>query len=253
MRHLVLLHGWGATGAVWQRQGRAFQETCNVHAPTLPRWETAWVVDFLGQLPLARTVAAGWSLGGMLLLEALAEVSMQPAGVLLVGVPAVFCRREDHPWGQPPTGVRAMRLALQKNARKLLEDFAVSCLSPAETACRGEVAALFRPEADEEYLAAGLDYLLKADVRPRLPQLAIEPVIVQGREDRIVPPAQARYLHERLPGSRLMLLPGAGHLPFFTQAARFNEILKEVMGELVGEDRGNAVPPPSTTHRANPL
>jgi pimeloyl-ACP methyl ester carboxylesterase len=52
---------------------------------------------------------------------------------------------------------------------------------------------------------------------------------VQGEADRIVPPEQARFLSEHLPGSRLVMLPGAGHVPFITQAARFNEIVKEIV------------------------
>jgi pimeloyl-ACP methyl ester carboxylesterase len=146
-----------------------------------------------------------------------------------------------------------MRRALPKDAGKVLTDFAAACLAPAEAAFQAEAAGWFQPEPDEAHLAAGLDYLLRADVRSRLPQLAIKPVIVQGREDRIVPPEQAWFLHERLPGSRLILLPTAGHLLFVTQAVRFDEIVREVLKELAGEDRGHAVPASSPTPPSNPL
>ncbi len=249
MTHLVLVHGWGASGSVWRRQVEAFEGACSVHAPTLPRWEAAWVAEFLENIPLAHAVLIGWSLGGMLLLEALAESRAKPAGLILVGVPAVFCQREDYPFGQPPAVVRAMRRALKHDARRVLEDFARGCLAPAEMAFRDEVTGMFRSDVTEAYLAAGLDYLLTADLRSRIPQLSAKPVIVQGESDGIVPPEQARFLNEHLPGSRLISLPGAGHLPFITQPARFNEILSEVMGE----GRRNAVPPPSPTPPPNPL
>lgn len=236
--HLVLLHGWGAGGAVWRRQAKAFEGAGTVQAPTVGRWDAAWVADFLAPLPLSRAVLIGWSLGGMLLLEALAEAQARPGGLILVGVPAVFCQRADHPWGQRPAAVRAMRRALSKDAPTVLRDFANGCLAPGEEMFRDEQTHLFRPDMDAVGLASGLDYLLAADLRPRLPRLAVRPVIVQGGADRIVPPEQARFLSERLPGSRLIMLPGAGHAPFITQAARFNEIVKE----MAGEDRGNAVP-----------
>ena len=70
-------------------------------------------------------------------------------------------------------------------------------------------------------LAAGLDYLLNRDLRPLLPRLPAGAVIIQGQEDRIVAPAQGEFLQEQLPGARLNLLPGAGHLPFLTQARGF--------------------------------
>jgi len=220
-----------------------------VHAPTLPVWQATWLADFLEKLPLARTVAVGWSLGGMLLLEALAERRLRPASLVLVGVAAVFCRRGDHPWGQPPAAVRAMRRALWQEAGRVLVDFAAGCLAPGEESFREEVTALFPNHADAGHLAAGLDYLLAADLRPQLSRLSGPTLLVQGGADRIVLPEQTQFLHEHLPGSRLITFPGAGHVPFITQAARFNEILKEV----VGEGRGNAVPPPSPTPPPIPL
>jgi pimeloyl-[acyl-carrier protein] methyl ester esterase len=230
MTHVVMLHGWGAAGSVWRRQIKAFKGACTVHAPTLSRWEAAWVGDFLGKMPLSHTVAVGWSLGGMLLLEALIKSQEKPAGLILVGVPADFCRSEDHPWGQHPAAVRAMRRALKHAASQVLEDFARGCLAPEEAGFGDEVKALFQADMTEAHLAAGLDYLLTTDLRARLPELAARPVIVQGEEDSIVSLKQAHFLNEHLPNSRLITLAGAGHLPFITQAARFDEILREVVG-----------------------
>ena len=231
MTHLVLLHGWGASGAVWRHQIKAFEGACTVHAPTLSRWEAAWVADFLDKLPLAHTVAVGWSLGGMLLLETLIKSQEKPAGLILIGVPGLFCRSDGHPWGQPPAAVRAMRQGLKRDTRKVLEDFADACLAPEETVFRDEVTSLFQTDMTEAHLAAGLDYLLRTDLRARLPELTARPTIVQGEEDSIVSLKQAHFLNDHLPGSRLITLAGAGHLPFITQAARFNEILSEVVGE----------------------
>ncbi len=231
MTHLVLLHGWGATGAVWRRQVEAFEETCTIHAPAIPAWEAAWIQAFLEKLPMSRTVAVGWSLGGMLLIEALAQSQKKLAGLILTGVPAVFCRQEDHPWGQPPAAVRAMRRSLKIDARKVLADFAAACLATQEVEFKDEVKALFASDAMADHLAAGLDYLMDADLRSGLPKIVNQPVFVHGDMDSIVPPAQAIYLSKRLPGSRLILLPGAGHLLFVTQAATFNEIVGEVVRE----------------------
>jgi pimeloyl-ACP methyl ester carboxylesterase len=79
-------------------------------------------------------------------------------------------------------------------------------------------------------LAQGLDYLRDTDLRGQIPRLPGLLVIIQGEQDRIVPPAQARFLHQQAPGSRLYLLKGAGHIPFLTQAAAFNAILRELLG-----------------------
>ncbi len=228
MKTLILVHGWGANGAVWRRQVQAFQERLQVLTPDIPVWDPEWLGDYLQESSLADCLLVGWSLGGMLLLEVLARRAASPGGLALVGVPAVFCSRPDHPWGQPLAAVRAMRLGLKTEPRKVLQDFAGSCLSPGEAAFQAEVSPLF-PESDRANLAAGLDYLRLRDLRPLLAQLAAPAAIIQGEQDAIVPPEQARFLQEYLPGSSLHLLPGAGHMPFWTQAERFNGILAEIL------------------------
>ena len=163
-----------------------------------------------------------------------------PGGLVLVGVAPVFTRRPDYPWGQPLAVVRAMRRAFTententkntKNPQQVLAEFAEQCLAPGEAAFASQAREAFAAPAAAGTLAAGLDYLLHRDLRPLLPRLPAGAVVIQGQEDRIVPPAQGRFLQEQLAGARLNLLPGAGHLPFLTQAAVFNRILAECLRE----------------------
>jgi pimeloyl-ACP methyl ester carboxylesterase len=231
MKSLVLLHGWGATGRIWQRQVAAFGSDCTVLTPDIPRWEAGWLAGYLSGFDLRESLLVGWSLGGMLLLEVLAQGSLPaPGALVLVGVAPVFCRRPDHPWGQPVAAVRAMRRALKTTPRQVINDFARACIVPGEEPSRPEAAAGFDFEATPAHLARGLDYLKDKDLRGLLPRVGGRVVIIQGEADNIVPPAQAQYLQQHLSGSRLHLLTGAGHLPFITQAQAFNCILKDLIG-----------------------
>jgi pimeloyl-[acyl-carrier protein] methyl ester esterase len=230
MTTLVLLHGWGASGRAWEQQAEYFQDRARVLTPTIPAWEAGWFSDYLGTLPLRDCVLVGWSLGGMLLLEALSRLpGPPPGGLVLVGVAPVFTRRSDYPWGQPAARVRAMRRAVHQDRQPVLDEFLNRCLAPGEAAFATQARAALASPAAAEDLAAGLDYLLHRDLRPLLPGLPAGAVIIQGQEDRIVPPAQGRFLKEHLPGSSLYLMPGAGHLPFLTQAAAFNRRLAECL------------------------
>jgi len=234
MKPLVLLHGWGATSRIWQRQAEAFGRAGTVLAPPIPEWTAAWLTNFLSGLTEGKAegrVLVGWSLGGMLLLEALAQIpGPAPAALVLVGVPAVFCRRPDHPWGPPPAAVRAMRMGLKSEPTRVLGDFLTACLAPGEESFRDEAAAGFDFAAAPAPLAQGLDYLKGKDLRGLLGRIPGPVDLIQGEQDPIVPPAQAAFLREHLPGARLHILPGAGHLPFLTQAEAVNGILKELIG-----------------------
>ncbi len=50
------------------------------------------------------------------------------------------------------------------------------------------------------------------DVRPVLPSIRVPTVVVHRSQDRVVPVEVARYMADRIPGARLVELPGAGHL-----------------------------------------
>jgi pimeloyl-[acyl-carrier protein] methyl ester esterase len=230
MKSMVLLHGWGASGRIWPRQAAAFGRDRAVLTPDIAKWEAGWLAGYLSGIDLRESVLVGWSLGGMLLLEALAQDGLPAPGTLvLVGVAPVFCRQPDHPWGQPVAAVRAMRRALKSNPRQVINDFARACIAPGEESFRPEAAAGFDFQATPAYLAQGLDYLKDKDLRGLLPQVGGRVIIIQGEADRIVPPAQAQYLQQHLPGAQLRLLPGAGHLPFLTQPRAFNTILRELL------------------------
>ena len=230
MTTLVFFHGWGASGQVWERQAAAFGHRMTVLTPTVPVWGAGWFSDFLREMPLKDCLLVGWSLGGMLLLDALSRLTgSPPGGLVLVGVAPVFTRRRDYPRGQPPAVVRAMRRALAADPPRLLAEFAGQCLAPGEGAMLSQAREALASQAAPETLAAGLDYLLNRDLRPLLSRLPAGAVVIQGQEDRIVPPAQGRFLQEQLPGARLHLLPAAGHLPFLTQAAAFNGILEQCL------------------------
>jgi pimeloyl-ACP methyl ester carboxylesterase len=249
MKTLVFLHGWGATANIWRRQVEAFSSPDNsVLTPTFPTWEVSWLVNYLQKLPLPDTVLVGWSLGGMLLLDALSQMTFTPAGLVLVAAPASFCERLDHPHGQPRTVVRALRRTVRKDLHRGLLDFASRCLAPGEANFSEEIYHDFQPQENGADLAAGLDYLINTDLRPQLSMIPARVLIIQGDQDDIVPLAQSEILQHYLKDARMVRIEGAGHAPFFTRANEFNGILKGFLGEGGKEQRPRSslpkTPPP---------
>jgi 3-oxoadipate enol-lactonase len=55
-----------------------------------------------------------------------------------------------------------------------------------------------------------------------LEKIAVPTHIVVGDEDRLTPPEMSRRMAERIPGARLTLIEGAGHLSNIEQPEKFN-------------------------------
>jgi 3-oxoadipate enol-lactonase len=73
-------------------------------------------------------------------------------------------------------------------------------------------------------------------------RIAVPTLVVTSDEDAVYPPATAEALARRIPGARLAVIPGAGHVSNLGQPARFNQAVLPFLREH--RDRASAVPLP---------
>ncbi|HEY6340713.1 MAG TPA: alpha/beta fold hydrolase [Bryobacteraceae bacterium] len=75
------------------------------------------------------------------------------------------------------------------------------------------LAVLGRARAtDAGYASQGEGIRAWTGCYDRLPQIKAPTLIVHGETDQLIPPQNAYILHERIAGSRLVMLPHAGHM-----------------------------------------
>ena len=75
-----------------------------------------------------------------------------------------------------------------------------------------------RPEASLTMLRA----MAEADLRDILPTIDVPTLVLHGDLDARAPLSVGRELHERIRGSKLVVLPGVGHLSNVEAAEAFN-------------------------------
>ncbi len=71
------------------------------------------------------------------------------------------------------------------------------------------------------------------DVMDRLGEISVPVVIIAGEEDKLTPVKYSRFLHDGITGSRLCLIPGAGHLVMMEKPNEFNRALAEFVAEVM--------------------
>jgi 3-oxoadipate enol-lactonase len=67
------------------------------------------------------------------------------------------------------------------------------------------------------------------DALDRINGIEAPTLVVHGTEDAVVDPRNAELLGERIPGARVELLTGCGHLPFWEEPTRFVSLTKEFL------------------------
>lgn len=250
---VMLIHGSGpgvSAWANWRLVMPALAERARVIAPDMAGFGyserpegfayrmDAWVsqaVGLLDALGIERADLVGNSFGGGL---ALALAIRHPARVRRlvlmgsVGVPFPITPGLDAVWGYEPS-LAAMR--------ELLDIFAFDRGLVNDELARLRYEASIRPGFHESFSAMfpaprqhWVDALAspEADIR-RLPH---ETLVIHGREDRVIPLANAYTLTDWIPRAQLHVYGRCGHWTQIEHAARFARLVGDFLAEASADE-----------------
>jgi 3-oxoadipate enol-lactonase len=180
------------------------------------RSDVASVLDALNVADVDRADVVGVSLGSLTAQRLALDDPDRVRTLALIGSwsrPDRFLRRVLRDWSVAADRARSAdelraHVALWTESRLAWNGTAVDdSLASADKS--HDVASL---RALRIGLAEGLAAALDRDLAERLPQLTQPTLIIAGEDDRLVPAQLSRALAERIPGSQLVTLCGAGHL-----------------------------------------
>lgn len=168
-------------------------------------------------------VLAGASMGGMVALHAALRAPDRVAGLALLGTTA----RADTPELLRLRG-EAIGLFEQGRAEEVLRANVLFAFHPAQqrdaALIERYVRMVLRAGA-AQLVAQNRAVMARADLRARLPAIACPTLVACGEADALTPPEHAAEIAASLPGARLELLRGAGHMLTMEQPAALGALL----------------------------
>ena len=225
---LVLIHGAGAVGQIWQNQLLAFPRAVAPDLPGHPAGMSlstvpdmaAWVLDFLTQQGLERCVLGGYSVGGAVVLETALSAPDRFRGLVLIATGARLRVRQEffdllagdndaaveevlRWWFSPAASPRVVERARM----------ALRMVSPAVV--------------HDDFWAAN-----QFDAMDRVGEIRLPTLILCGEEDRLTPVKYSEYLHGRIASSQLVVIPNAGHMVVLEQPRATNEAIAAFLRAL---------------------
>jgi pimeloyl-ACP methyl ester carboxylesterase/DNA-binding winged helix-turn-helix (wHTH) protein len=179
-----------------------------------------------------RAVLMGVSEGGPLTLLFAATHPEMAAGVVIIGGYARRLWAPDYPWG--PTAEQRERFiaALEREWGGAfgLEDRAPSRANDPQF--RRWWATYLRMGASPGAAAALTRMNAEVDIRHVLPTVRVPALVIHRTHDRCLKLEEGRYLAERIPGARMVELPGEDHLPFVGDQDSVLAAVERFVGEL---------------------
>ena len=238
---LVLLEGMGGDVPGWRRNIPGLARSFRVVAydfrgngrsdppggPVTMRTFVEDTVALLDHLEIARAHLYGQSFGGMVAQELALAHPDRVLGLVLACTNAggrhAITVRDTVPKDRPHLALYSERFAAE-HPDHVAEDLRVGARNRQSPGARRRQWEAMRG----------------FDAYDRLPDLRAPTLVLHGTEDRTVAPENARVLAERIPGARLQLLHGAGHLYHSERAAESDRL---VTGFLLQVERA-ATPTP---------
>jgi pimeloyl-ACP methyl ester carboxylesterase/class 3 adenylate cyclase len=154
--------------------------------------------------------------------------------LILYGSFATTTWQPDYPWGQKPDE-RELQIAAITQMWGSEEMGALINMGPSTSKDFVEWAVRWqRNSLTRDALPGVFEMLSKTDVRHILPSIRVPTLVLHRKEDGVVPVENGRYMAEKIPGARLVELPGADHIPFLGD---WEAISDEVEEFITGERR----------------
>ncbi len=220
---LLLLHGGWSDGRAWTPQLRDLSDEFDVLAWDAPGCggsddppEGAGLEDYadsvaglLDALGLERVHLGGLSFGSVLALEVYRRHAPRVWSLVLAGGYAGW--RGSLPSEEVAARVARIEAELDRPPEEWMDDYLPGFFAgQVPEATLDLVRSMMRdvrPTGTRRMLVAAAD----ADLRNVLPAVAVPTLLLYGAEDVRAPRPVAEAMHRAVPGSRLVLVPGAGH------------------------------------------
>jgi pimeloyl-ACP methyl ester carboxylesterase/DNA-binding winged helix-turn-helix (wHTH) protein len=161
-----------------------------------------------------RAVLMGVSEGGPMCSLFAATYPEKTEALIMVGSYARRLRDDDYPWGPTPDQRDAF---LEEIVNTWGGPVGIDQRAPSKAGdrqFREWWAAYLRMGASPGAAVALTRMNSQIDVRGVLPSIRVPTLVIHRAEDRCLLVEEGRYLASRIPGARLVELPGADHLPF---------------------------------------
>ncbi len=233
-QRIVLVHGSGGNAGLWQKVmgGLSGQHSSMaVDLPghgdsrgqgmsTVPEYRD-FLKDFLKALGLSKIVLGGHSLGGAIVQDFALHFPDQLKALLLIGTGA---RLRVHP-------------DVLENLRKMAEGEIQPKFDPwgfAETAPSEVIAEGERQWARTSPRVRYQDFLAcdQFDAMSRIESIRTPSLILCGREDRLTPIKYSEFLNRKIPGSKIAILEGAGHMVMLEAPGALSSAISSFLAAL---------------------
>jgi len=242
---IVMIHGFGSSGQIWQGQKDFLQTDFQVVTLDLPgHGKSGWmpltlmemVIDIrqiLSSIGISQFTLIASSMGGLIALELYRMIPQDIMRMSLVGAVPKFAKGPNYPAGLDIDKIRTLSKQFDGDYASILDIFFRSLFTMKERESdRFKWVKEIRqsePLPRREALKYFLDILERTDLRDRVASVICPLQFITGTEDYICPRVIMDWVAGHTHNARFDFIDGCGHLPFLVEAKEYNRLLEDFL------------------------
>jgi len=182
-------------------------------------------LEAMDRAGIERAVLCGLSIGGYVAFELWRQASDRFAGLILANTRAVADPEEA------AQGRRALAARLRAEGNVLAAEPPPLLAADAPAELQERVRALIAQQPAEAIAAALLGMAERPDSTPDLATIDVPTLVVTSTGDRLIAPEVSAEMCGQIPGARLEILDGVGHLTSLEAPEAFTALLLEHLAD----------------------
>ena len=247
LRMRVLLHAFPIGANLWEPQVKSVPAGWRLITPDLRGFGgsteidsvnslsmadyAADVVDLLDELGVTRAVIGGCSMGGYAALALYQSAAQLFEGLVLANTRA----GADSP--ESRANRRNMLALLDREgasgvAREMMPKLLGKTTHESNSNSESYIRRLIKQQSPIAIRSAIQRMMHRPDSTLLLAQVSVPTLVITGAEDEMIPVEESRKMAAAIPGAKLVIIPGAGHLANLEQPEAFNAALNEFLTAL---------------------
>jgi len=162
------------------------------------------------------------------LLEYVSSSEAEPTErLVLVDGGVLGFKEADYPGGMTMQQARSVVLSLQEDRAKATDQFVQGMFKSRQPQILVTEITQASMKVPTGTVVSLLMDLFTGDRRPLLPRVRVPTLIVMAENNRLL----GEYLQSKVGGSKLEVIPEAGHAVFLEKPQAFNQVLESFLGE----------------------